>query len=45
MKVKGKAVPVVKHHAMTIYGGMEAQLHAFLASGLDGGDGQFGENK
>jgi glutathione peroxidase-family protein len=32
MKVKGKA-------AMTIYGGMEAELHAFLASGLDGDNG------
>jgi len=38
-KSKGKVVPVSdKHPATKTYGGMEAQEHAFLTSGLHGGE-------
>lgn len=45
MKVRGRAVLAVKRHAMTTDGVMGAQLHAFLTSGLDGGDDQSVEDK
>jgi hypothetical protein len=32
---KTKAVPVLKHHAMKTYGGVEVQLHVFLIFALD----------
>jgi hypothetical protein len=40
LRVKGKVVPVLltEHHAMKAHWGVEAQLHAILASELDGGD-------
>jgi hypothetical protein len=33
-----KSVLVCKHHIMKTYGGMEIQIHVFLASPLDGHD-------
>jgi hypothetical protein len=32
---------LIKHHAIKKYGGVEVKFHAFLASLLNGGDGQF----
>jgi hypothetical protein len=40
VKVKGKPVPLLTYHAMKMYGTVEAELHAFLPSAVDRGDGQ-----
>jgi hypothetical protein len=36
--VTGVVVPVLKHHAMKMYGIMDIQIHVFLTSTLDGGE-------
>jgi hypothetical protein len=33
-----KSVPTIKHHAINIYSGVLAQLHAFLTLDLDGSE-------
>jgi hypothetical protein len=38
MKLKGKVIPVLKHHAMNIFGGMEMKLHTFLMLVRGGGE-------
>jgi hypothetical protein len=39
IKVK-LSLSLIRHHAMPAYRGAAVQLHAFLTSAMDGGDGQ-----
>lgn len=45
MKVRGRTILAVKRHVITTDGVMGAELHAFLTSGVDGGNDQSVEDK